>query len=105
MPLLAADPVTVLLEQREPLERLVRTRSTPQQLALRARIILQAADGHGVARERTRARRLAQDGKVLAQALAGGGGQAVGPRSGCPTRRARAHRRRSRPSRSALWSR
>jgi putative transposase len=48
MPLLAADPVTVLPEQREALERLVRTRSTPQQLALRARIILQAADGHGV---------------------------------------------------------
>lgn len=48
MPLLAADPVTVLPEQREVLEQLVRTHSTPQQLALRARIILQAADGVGV---------------------------------------------------------
>lgn len=45
MPLLAADPVTVLPAQREVLEQLVRTRSTPQQLALRARIILRAADG------------------------------------------------------------
>jgi transposase len=48
MPLLAADPVTVLPEQREVLEQLVRTHSTPQQLALRARIILQAAGGVGV---------------------------------------------------------
>jgi len=45
MPLLAADPVTVLPEQREALEHLVRTHSTPQQLALRARIILQACAG------------------------------------------------------------
>jgi transposase len=48
MPLLAADPVSVLPEQREALEHLVRTHSTPQQLALRARIIVQAADGMGV---------------------------------------------------------
>ena len=48
MPLLAADPATVLPEQREGLEQLVRTHSTPQQLALRARIIMQAADGVGV---------------------------------------------------------
>ena len=48
MPLLAADPVTVLREQRDALEHLVRTHSTPQQLALRARIIMQAADGMGV---------------------------------------------------------
>ena len=47
MPLLA-EPVTVLPEQREALEQLVRTRSTPQQLALRARMMLQAADGVGV---------------------------------------------------------
>src|SRR5258708_32982352 len=47
MPLLA-EPVTVLPEQREALERLVRTHSTPQQLALRARMILHAADGVGV---------------------------------------------------------
>jgi transposase len=48
MPLLAADPLTVLPEQREVLERLVRTHLTPQQLALRARMILQVADGNGV---------------------------------------------------------
>src|SRR5215210_6759637 len=44
MPLLAADPVTVLPEQREVLEQLIRTHSTPQQFALRARIVVQAAD-------------------------------------------------------------
>ena len=48
MPLLAADPVTVLPEQREALEHLIRTHSTPQQLALRARMVVQAADGVGV---------------------------------------------------------
>jgi transposase len=48
MLLLAADPVTVLPEQREALEHLIRTRSTPQQLALRARIVVHAADGVGV---------------------------------------------------------
>jgi transposase len=47
MPLLAAEPVTVLPEQRAALEQLVRTHSTPQQLALRVRIILHAADGIG----------------------------------------------------------
>jgi putative transposase len=48
MPRLAADPVTVSGEQREALERLVRTHSSPQQLALRARMVLEAADGVGV---------------------------------------------------------
>src|SRR5712692_3279657 len=48
MPLLAADPVSVSPEQREMLEQLVRTHSTPQQLAVRARIMLFAADGVGV---------------------------------------------------------
>ena len=55
MPLLAAQPVTVLPDQREVLEQLVRTHSTPQQLAMRARLILHAADAMGVrasARER-----------------------------------------------------
>lgn len=47
MPLLA-DPVTVLPEQHEVLEQLVRTHSTPQQLAVRARMILHAADGRRV---------------------------------------------------------
>jgi transposase len=42
---LTADPVNVLPEQREALEQLVRTHSTPQQLAMRARIILQADEG------------------------------------------------------------
>ena len=45
MPLLAADLVTVLPEQREQLEQLIRTHSTPQQLALRARMIVHAAEG------------------------------------------------------------
>jgi putative transposase len=48
MPLLTADPVTVLPDQREVLEQLVRTHSTPQQVALRARIILHAVEGMGV---------------------------------------------------------
>ena len=48
MPLLTADPVTVLPGQREALEQLVRTHSTPQQVALRARIILHAVEGVGV---------------------------------------------------------
>lgn len=48
MPLLAADPVTVLPDQRELLDQLVRTHSTAQQLVLRARIILHAADRIGV---------------------------------------------------------
>ena len=45
MPLLTADPVTVLPGQREALEQLVRTHSTPQQVVLRARIILHAVEG------------------------------------------------------------
>ncbi len=48
MSLLAADPVSVLPEQREALEQLVRTHSTPQQLALRARVIVHAVEGVGV---------------------------------------------------------
>jgi transposase len=45
---MAADPVTISPEQRDMLEELVRTHSTPQQLAMRARLILYAADGVGV---------------------------------------------------------
>jgi transposase len=74
MPLLAADPVTILPEQREVLEQLVRTHSTPQQLALRARMILHAADGVGV---RESARELDVWPKTMAQAVAAGGRQAV----------------------------
>ena len=48
MPLLAADPVIVEPAQREALEALVRAHSTSQQLALRARMILHAADNIGV---------------------------------------------------------
>ena len=48
MPWLAADPVIVLPAQREALEALVRGHSTSQQLALRARMILHAADNVGV---------------------------------------------------------
>ena len=48
MPLLAADPVIVEPAQREALEALLRAHSTSQQLALRIRIILQAADDVGV---------------------------------------------------------
>jgi len=48
MPLLAADPVSVLSEHREALEQLIRTHSTAQQLALRARMIMHAGDGLGV---------------------------------------------------------
>src|SRR6266702_403872 len=47
MPLLAADPVNVLPEQREVLEQLVRTHSTPQQLA---------AGGRGAVRARAAGR-------------------------------------------------
>src|SRR5580692_11910947 len=79
MPLLA-DPVTVLPEQREALEQLVRTHSTPQQLALRARMILHAADGVGV-RESARTRCVAEDGAVLAPAVAAGCRRTIGARA------------------------
>src|SRR3974377_1094503 len=85
MPLLSADPVMVSPEHREVVERLVRTRSTPQQLAWRARMILQVGDGMGVgasARELgvwpktvrywcTRWRRAA-DGQPVPERLGGG---------------------------------
>ena len=48
MPLLAANPVTVSPKQRAVLEHLVRTHSTPQQLAMRARLVLYAAEGVSV---------------------------------------------------------
>ena len=48
MPLLTAAPVTVSPEERAVLEGLVRAHSTPQQLSVRARLILHAADGIGV---------------------------------------------------------
>src|ERR1700735_4002548 len=48
MPLLPTDPVLVEPAQREALETLVRAHSTSQQLAVRARMILQAVDDIGV---------------------------------------------------------
>jgi transposase-like protein len=48
MPWLAADPVIVLPAQRKALEALIRAHSTSQQAALRARMILHAADNVGV---------------------------------------------------------
>jgi putative transposase len=91
MPLLSADPILVVPELREVLEQLVRTHSTPQQLAVRARIILHAADG---VRVRPSARELgvwpktvrywrkrwrqAPDGQAVPERLADA------PRSGAP---------------------
>ena len=100
MPLLAADPVTVLPEQREVLEHLIRTHSTPQQFALRARLVVQAAEcvpAHGS---------LASGPRPYGIGESGGGRR---PRdspcpSGWPMRHARAPPRRTRQSRSALWS-
>ena len=92
MALLAADPVIVSPEQRAALEGLVRAHSTPQQLALRARIILHAAHNVGVresAREldvwpktvrRWRRRwREGAEGQSVSERLADA------PRSGAPT--------------------
>ena len=45
MPLLSAEPVSVVPAERGILEQLVRNHSTPQQVALRARMILHAAGG------------------------------------------------------------
>ena len=51
----SAEPIVLSKVERNELDRLVRAHSTPQQLALRARIILLAADGIG---NRDSARRL-----------------------------------------------
>jgi len=51
----SAEPLVLSEVEREELDRLVRAHSAPQQLALRARIILLAADGIG---NRDSARRL-----------------------------------------------
>ena len=45
MPGLRPDPVTLTKTERIDLENLVNKHSTPQQIALRSRIILLAADG------------------------------------------------------------
>ena len=41
-------PITLRCEERSDLERLIRSHSTPQHLARRARMIVMAADGVGV---------------------------------------------------------
>jgi len=49
-----ATPLSLSKEEREAVEQLVRRHSTPQQIALRGRIVLAAADGKGkseIARE------------------------------------------------------
>jgi putative transposase len=53
----SAEPIVLSELERDELDRLVRAHSTPPQLALRARIILLAADGIGN-RETARRRRL-----------------------------------------------
>ena len=83
--------VSLSAEERSELERLIRSRSTPQQLALRARMIVLAADGVGVCET---AQRLGvwRKGVSLWRArwLAQGAGGAVAerlqdaPRSGAP---------------------
>ena len=99
MPLLAADPVNVLPEQREVLVQLVRTHSTPQQLAVRARMILHAADG---TRVRASARELGVWPKRCGIGASGGGGRPRGSPypSGWPMRHGREPPRRTHPSKS-----
>ena len=100
MPLLAADPVIVEPAQREALEALVRAHSTSQQLALRARMILQAADAVGV---RESARELDVWPKTV-RYWRGRWRQAPAAQSvpsGSPMRRVRARLRHTPPSRFA----
>jgi transposase len=91
MALLVPEPVTVLSDQRAALEQLIRAHSTSQQLALRARIIVHAADGVGVrasarelsiwpktVREWRRRWREGAEGQSVADRLADA------PRSGAP---------------------
>ncbi len=47
MPRLAAPPITLSEAERTELEKLLRRRSTSQQIALRAKIVLQASLGKG----------------------------------------------------------
>jgi hypothetical protein len=102
MPLLAAQPVTVLPDQREVLEQLVRTHSTPQQLAMRARLILHAADAMGV---HASARELGVWPKRCGIGASDGGRRTTSglSSSGWPMHRGRDPRRRSRPNRYARW--
>lgn len=83
-------PITLSAVERDELERLIRSHSTPQLLARRARMIVLAADGVGVGET---ARRLGVWRKGVsfwrARWLAGGGETAAerladAPRSGAP---------------------
>src|ERR1700694_1434454 len=97
---LAADRVIVRSKQRKELEQLVRTHSTPQQLAMRARVILHAVDGVGV-------RESGRELDVWPKTVRYGRKrwrQAAKGRS-WPMRRGPELRRRSRPSKSARWLR
>jgi putative transposase len=83
-------PVTLSSEERSELERLIRSHSTAQQLACRARMIVMAADGAGVG-ETARELGVWRKGVSFWRArwLAGGGGTAAerladAPRSGAP---------------------
>jgi len=98
MALLAGDPVIVSPEQRVALEELVRAHATPQQLALRARIILHAAANIGV---RESARELDVWPKTVRRWRRRwrDGPRGSRWRSGWLMRRVRAHRRHTRPSR------
>ena len=102
MPLLTADPVTVLPGQREALEQLVRTHSTPQQVALRARIILHAVEGMEV---RKSARELGVWPKTARywRKRWRDADDCARSANGSPMRRDQGRRRRTRPSKSAPW--
>ena len=69
MPLIEAAPVVVSERERSQLEALARQHRCPQQVALRARVVLAAAAGEGVLRERSSAGRSALDGAALAATL------------------------------------
>ena len=89
MPLSSALTITLSAEQHAALERMVRAHGTPQQLALRARIILLAASGTGV---RATARELMIEPRTVRhwrQRWLTGTGEAAerladAPRSGAP---------------------
>lgn len=87
-----AAPIGLTDEERSELERLIRTGSTSQQLALRARMIVLAADGVGVG-ETAQQLGVWRKGVSVWRARwrAGGAGKTVAerladaPRSGAPT--------------------
>jgi len=87
MPVPRAKPICLSDEQRQGLQRLARAASTPQSLALRARIVLRAADDDLPTNLRI-ASELGCDNsrRLLARALRRGGieGLLDRPRSGRP---------------------